>query len=427
LINITEPRNNLKWKNAISIIKQILKCDNEKAATFFYEISKETGLITEERHKESFRFIHLTFCEFLAAFEVAQGIEDGWNELISYHKKFAVSNEGKSRLIEVIPFTAALLPRVKRDQALRDIKSLDDITLMSRCFLETKYYGHENWADYVKISKQNLLESFGKKFNERWLQDLHLFNVVVRDANLSSEHIGSVQNIDLNLFYEQLLDKDKTSLSEILIAFASQDAAAAFRLCEISNINLVGEFPNLIIQNCDQVPFLGLIKDKILENSVDSNAWLGVLVESALRKKLVSHLLNNMPSNEDLALKIDNGKYRIWYYKGHVKKTFFTECLTLASLNPKQPFLECTNLVMELKSPFENRYKFQFVTYLMLVLTPIVFLVLKISFTDKQFFLKELSFRHIFSALLISICYIFMFIGMSTRSGYKIMYNNALN
>jgi hypothetical protein len=358
LIDIDQPKNTLNWRSAILSIKRILDCDDERAETIFNEISKETGLISEERNRETFRFIHLTFCEFLAAFEVAQGIENGWNELMERHRNFAnTSTEGRSRLIEVVPFATGLLPRIKRVQALSDVSQLNDLTLMSRCFLETKLYEHESWSAFIRSAKENIIIHNEEKFEEKWLLDLHIFNVVVRDANLAAENLNINQTIDLSDFYEQLLDNQKDSLNKILSSFATHDAAAVFRLCEICHINLREDFPLVVIENCDQIPFLGLIKDKIVQGNSESHEWAALLSESALKKRLVSTLLNSTPKSDKLSAKLSRrDNYRIWHYKDYIPETFLTQCFSLATSHNVN--LRCTTrllLLKALKSPFERR------------------------------------------------------------------------
>ncbi|RYH23732.1 hypothetical protein EON65_17420, partial [archaeon] len=80
---------------------------------------------------------------------------------------------------------------------------------MSRCFLETKLYSHKTWGAFISDSKKNLLLGKDGRLDEKWLQDLHVFNVVVRDANLSAESLNVAETIDLNEFYENLLDNEK--------------------------------------------------------------------------------------------------------------------------------------------------------------------------------------------------------------------------
>jgi hypothetical protein len=99
-----------------------------EAETELREIAKETGLITEEREGETFRFIHLTFCEFLAAYESALGRANGWSELIQQHRAFRSDKSPalRTRLIEVLPFACALLPRHMKRDALTQVSEIGD-------------------------------------------------------------------------------------------------------------------------------------------------------------------------------------------------------------------------------------------------------------------------------------------------------------
>lgn len=431
LININESGNTLCWKNAIRIIREILNCDELRANDVFNEIAKETGLITEERYQETFRFIHLTFCEFLAAFEVAQGITLGWDELLKYHRKFFSMNiEGKLRLIEVIPFAVGLLSRVKREQALFDVAKLNDSTLMSRCFLETKLYNHKTWPAFITNSRKNILAYKQGDFNEKWLQDLHVFNVVVRDANLSAENMGINQNIDLSEFYESLLDQEKISLSQVLSSLARQDAAAVFRLAEIGNINLLKDFPYIIIQNCDQPPFLGLVKEKIIENN-SSNAedWAALLSEAALQKRLISDVLDEMRYSEELYNKInEDDTYNIWYYKTLLPETFLTQCITLATKSKLDTTLtKGLNLLFKIKSPSENPYRMLSANAILKIAFGIVLILsfyTSLSNMSLDFFITK---NYSWFSCICGIVYISTCIVISYRFNILNMYRSAIN
>ncbi|MFD2968798.1 NACHT domain-containing protein [Sphingobacterium bambusae] len=374
LINIEQSSNSLKFKNAIKTIKDILACDNLKAELVFDEIARETGLITEERYRESFRFIHLTFCEFLAAFEISQGMTEGWNQLLKLHKKFYQTAEGKSRLIEVIPFAAGLFPRIQREQILYDISKLEDETLMSRCFLETKLYNHKSWSTFITSSKKNLLAGHEGRFGEKWLQDLHLFNVVVRDANLSAESLNLTEAINLNEFYKTLLENEKISLNQILGAYANQDAAAVFRLAEMSNIDLKNDFPTIIINNAHQLPFLALVKEKLVSSNLDEAIeWSTILAEAALEKKLVSLVLNEIPIDTELEKKFSEFDLNLWYQEGLVKKSFLSQCLSLAlKSNQKNIYFKHLSLLSQLKTPSEVKFKILTGKYFLLCLVILI-------------------------------------------------------
>ena len=152
LLDKHQPSNSLRWKDAIRVVKFVLKCSEEKAAEAFMEIARDTGLVSEERPKESFRFTHLTFCEFLAARESVDGQTHGIQTLIEAHKKLSKDPESGAsvRLLEVIPFASGLVPRSTRADAISAIAELEDRRLLARCFLETKSYEHPSWGRFVE-------------------------------------------------------------------------------------------------------------------------------------------------------------------------------------------------------------------------------------------------------------------------------------
>src|SRR5262249_203108 len=149
----------------------------------FRALANDTGIFAEERPGEAFQFIHLTFCEFLAAIECASK-QTRWQRLLETHKGFAASNEKNlsSRLVEVIPFSLALMTRTERPKALTEVAALKDRQVLARCFLETQLYDREEWAKYVVEESEYLTIEGTRGRDERWLRRLHLFNVVIRDA-----------------------------------------------------------------------------------------------------------------------------------------------------------------------------------------------------------------------------------------------------
>ena len=78
LCDSEQPANLIPWEHGVSVAAKVLGSDEIGATLLLRDIAKETGLITEEREGETFRFIHLTFCEFLAAVQAIQSVEDGW-------------------------------------------------------------------------------------------------------------------------------------------------------------------------------------------------------------------------------------------------------------------------------------------------------------------------------------------------------------
>jgi hypothetical protein len=89
MLDRTQGTNSLSWKRAVELVSQIYSCGAQEAQARFRRLAKDTGLISEERTGESYRFIHLTFCEFFAAKEGAEGRETGWQDLVSAQTVFS--------------------------------------------------------------------------------------------------------------------------------------------------------------------------------------------------------------------------------------------------------------------------------------------------------------------------------------------------
>ena len=297
LLDANQAAHSLHWAEAMRVVREVMKCGDQEAEDIFLAIAKDTGLVSQEKERETFRFIHLTFCEFLAAHEAVQGQKNGVDRLIDMHRAFRKdpTTRGPSRLIEVIPFACGLVQRLLRDDAISKVSALGDDRLLARCFLETKNYEHAAWQTFAESTRDSLMKTAESSWNEQWLQDLHLFNVVVRDAAQCSKYVPITGGqIDLGEFYEQLVRKQGgNSLPRLLAAYASHDAPAALRLAEISGLNLPVDFPEVVIDNCGQIPFLSLVVDKVLSGSERSLAWAVPLAEAGLGSRLVAGFLGS--------------------------------------------------------------------------------------------------------------------------------------
>ncbi len=358
MLDSNQPTNALEWSDAIRVSKDLMKCSDADAEAIFREIAKETGLVVEERPSQSFRFIHLTFCEFLAAYEAVQGQRDGWATLIERHKAFqksASQPQVQSRLLEVIPFACGLVPRVSRDSALSEVASIGDDALQARCFLETKQYDHSTWPAFVQKQRAALLQTPESKWDDRWLRDLHLFNVVVRDSVQYSLHMATLDaNIDLDQFFQTLVKNQKESLSTLLSAYAAQDAAAAFRLADMSHLDLAVQFPNIVVRNCDQAPFLALIVERALGDLAKIDRWASLVSEAALRSRAVAEAVFGIARCAALSDRVTSvPKKKRWFRAGIVPETLLTQLLTIASTSSTEDekLTECLETLKLVPAP----------------------------------------------------------------------------
>jgi hypothetical protein len=272
-------------------------------------------------------------CEFLAAFETVQGQREGWKQLLSKHKELLSKQEphNRTRLLEVIPFACGLLPRVHRDQALSDVAAIGDFRLLARCFFETKLYEHSSWPAFVRKAQNEILASPAGSWDERWLGDLHLLTLVVRDAQQSSIHIAVAGATDISDLYKALIERQSDSLTRLLGAYAAQDAAGVFRVAELCKLDLPKSFPEVVIKNCDQPPFLALVIDQSNREPDRAALWLSLIAEAGLRSRVVARILDERAPDDALDSSINqlpNNTH--WFLRSFLRKTYYTQIVTIA-------------------------------------------------------------------------------------------------
>lgn len=436
MIDSNQPANTLLWSDALTIVKEVMKCDEIESEKYFLEIAKETGLITEERPRETFRFIHLTFCEFLAAYEAIEGRENGWKQLFNTHISFCNSDIAhiRSRLREVIPFATGLLPRVKRYDAVKDLFALNDEDLLALGFLETKFYDVIEWVDFSNSMKESLLSTPERNWDDQWLRKLHIFNVVIRDAELCSSHkrAKDISHKSGSIFQE-LIIKQKDSLTKLLSAYAAQDAAAAFRVAELCNLDLAKDFPNIIISNCDQTPFLGLAIEQMIQEPMRLGLWSILLSEAGLESRAVAKMLHSRKPSKVLEDKINTlPSKQIWFCPGLLRKSFYTQSLSIASSISdnisEMPFLQ---IIKKIAPPSTKHWLSFFFkkSNNIIIYSIVMYAILIIIFTyfEKKFGIKKSASTLLYEMLIMSSIVVISYILIIIRIGYRSLFNSIIN
>jgi hypothetical protein len=292
LLDPDQPANSLSWEEAVNIAGAELKQNNrDLVEAYLRDLSKETGLFEEERKSDSLRFIHLTFCEFLAAQEAAEGREDGWRQLLNAHRTFARqgARQVRTRLIEVVPFTAGLLNRSKLDSALREVLALNDGEILARCFLETQDYDHPVWNSFSQQEVEALTSYGPDEWSDEWLARLHLVSVVLREAERWASSSGNgVPSVTSDELFHRLVGADEQKLMRVFSAYAAHDAAASFRLAEACGVDLVTARPDLLVEACSDPPFLALALDRAALDRHGETMWSSILAEAGLRFQVVA-------------------------------------------------------------------------------------------------------------------------------------------
>ncbi|WP_089101250.1 NACHT domain-containing protein [Streptomyces hyaluromycini] len=280
--------NSLSWTRAIDVVAGIYQCDRGEAVQRFRELAKETGLVSEERSEESYRFIHLTFCEFFAAKEAAEGREEGWSELMAAHHALKANPDAytASRLEEVIPFALALLPRARRADALRELDG--GSLVVGRCFLETQLYDHSSWAEYAAVESEFLTRTPSSSWDDAWLRRLHLFNVVLKDAEEWLTAYGRRPQTTLEDLFRNLVQDDRERLGQLFGSYAAVDAPAAMRLATATGVDLVAEQPGLMVESMSYPPFRAMVLETVEAATNPSDDLVLLVAEAGLRHRSVA-------------------------------------------------------------------------------------------------------------------------------------------
>lgn len=339
MLDAGQSSNSLLWERGLAVTAEVGGVSDPEGV--LRDLGVHTGIFTEERAGETFRFIHLTFCEFFAALEAAQNRASGWQLLLNKQREFQSTSDhpARYRLIEVIPFATALLPNAHTAGALSEVLDLGDMELYGRCLLETQEYYHEGWQTYVDGEYQFFARSDKRDWNEGWLRRLHLYRTVIEDARVVANRLGRplTRTVSLDDLFSGLVGADKARLVQIFSSYAAQDPVAALRLARVCGVDMLAEAPQMVSAACEVPAFLALAMDQAGGDSSAVEDWAGVLVEAALHKLLVAATLANAP----IPRRIENRVAEIapayrWNLTsrsrlGAVPTSYYDGCLTILS------------------------------------------------------------------------------------------------
>jgi hypothetical protein len=158
LLNPTEPANLLAWSEAVLLATRVLDVGEGDAEKYLRNLSVDTGILTEERRGETYRFLHLTFCEFFCALHAMKGKRGGWVQVLKAHSGFKIKATAgaESRLAEVVPFATGLADMKTRGRVLASVYQLNDSRSMALSFSETKAYEHDLWPSFLSREADRL-------------------------------------------------------------------------------------------------------------------------------------------------------------------------------------------------------------------------------------------------------------------------------
>ena len=96
------------------------------------------------------------------------------------------------------------------------------------------------------------------------------------------------------------------------------------------NIDLWRDIPEVVIENCDQPPFLAIALERASRDQDNLPVWACLFAEAGLRSAAVASTLatRELPIWRQVASKIDHEKW--WSFSNVVQSSFYTDCLVIA-------------------------------------------------------------------------------------------------
>jgi hypothetical protein len=233
-----------------------------------------------------------------------------------------------SRLVEVLPFAAALMPIHMRPTAISDLVGVADERGLTLAFLETKLYNHSAWPEFISRRGKALAQNADRAWDSEWLREVYLFMVVCGDAERANALIPGIGRATTTLddFFNTLAKRADSVIIRLIQRYAEQDAVAAFRVASLCKIDILKTLPNIAIENVDQPLFCAIL----LERASSEQHVTLIFAEAGLRSPAVANALtdNNITTWRTAIDRIPRSER--WFLGGYIRRGTFTECLSVA-------------------------------------------------------------------------------------------------
>jgi adenylate kinase family enzyme len=429
LLDGGQPANQISWKAGLDAVTSVADLHGDEAESHLRLVASETGLISEEREGESFRFIHLTFCEFFAAFEAAQQRANGWQRLVDKHQEFSSVETLNARLAEVLPFASALLPYHQRSASLADIAKCKDDQVLAPMFLETKLYGDELWMQFLERRQMQLLSRPEAQWDSDWLRELHLFLVVVTDAERSVRmRAGAADTDHVAKLFQQLSAQSATAIARLIGNYAQQDAAAAFRVATLCDVDVLSALPQIIVENSDQPPFLAIALEHATRQQEFETAWATLFAEAGLRSPAAAASLAERVERpwQARVRKID--KKDRFPAIDELRPSLYTDCLQIGLANAKVQATETPILYEVASLPFSKTRVVGFrspvvVYFIGSIVAIFIASSVGVNQSDGMFATRG----NIIATIAVALAYGLLFASIGTYSAYRHTYRKIFN
>ncbi|MEU4191363.1 NACHT domain-containing protein [Kribbella sp. NPDC026611] len=330
LLDGKQSRNTLQWDTAINLVREHEGLSSDAAAAVLLrELSRDTGLFTEERREETLRFIHLTFCEFLAATAVAKGADEAWEKIV----KGVESDPGGlsatrfvERLAEVIVFAVALEENAKtrRKRARWAVEACGpDIAL--RTMLDCQPYDDSAVVNELERLAGSIVSAPAPTRDDNWLYLFRQAAMVLRDRELVANVITGENREFLAPFFERTVDGSPSDFDRLFLSYVRLDPAGALQLSQSLDADGVTNHQKLLAKALDEPAVLAHVLARFTRDERGVREWAWILALGALYFQSVFDRLMSMKAEDGVNRALDNGDHddwrRNWMTKGTILGT----------------------------------------------------------------------------------------------------------
>lgn len=326
LADFSQSSNSIPWTNAKITLLALNVATEETAEHYTKTLGIETGLIEFERDLESLRFPHLSFCEYFAALEAAEGRKEGFRMVLeTYTEASAAGKDRASRFSEVIQFSSGLLKRADRRDTLEYIQRSVPASLFLRCVIEAQYFEGEKWSEAV-ISELEKLQDDSERWSPSDYQTLNLLNSVVRNAAFIPNADAELGILKAKVRLASVLGRSLEKSTKAFEAYANYDAASAFRLAGEMGIDIPSELYELAIQNSGEPACLATLVHLSTVSDSKIESWARMFVHCAMTNLLTAEELGNTPEAEVWnGWLLHEGIRSMWFLPKRTTRSFLTQ------------------------------------------------------------------------------------------------------
>lgn len=253
----------------------------------------DTGLFSAEREGETYRFMHLTLCEFMAARAVVNGGLSAWEKVVAHlhangDEDADTVASWESRLGEVVAFTCGMAPHSLGEAITKDLTTYAHDALLLRAAIEAQS-SSDLKVSAAAVREAHSLEAVGpSEWDVAWFSRLRWLLAVQRDlAESTNQGFADVPSQLLPTPAQFLISLiDKHGAAELILAtLARADTDAALTIAEDSGR------PDLMDIVAGAADDFGTLLAILARYEAGTDAWAHSLVHRALHERQIAEVL----------------------------------------------------------------------------------------------------------------------------------------